>query len=76
MHCGTMAGAELNGEVTQMTTDLKPRPPEREKSPWFQVGRFLFLIALAVVFFLLGQSMVRHRFHQGSRMDRYGHIKQ
>ena len=37
-----------------------------EKSPWFQVGRFLFLIALAVVFFLLGQSMVRHRFHQGS----------
>jgi hypothetical protein len=25
---------------------------------------------------LLAQSMVRHRFHQGSRMDRYGHIKQ
>ena len=76
MHSGTMAGAEPNGEVTQMTNDLKPRPPEREKSPWFQVGQFLFLIALAVAVFLLAQSTVRHRFHQGSRMDRYGHIKQ
>ena len=76
MHSGTMAGAEPNGEVTQMTTDLKPTGPEREKSPWFQVGQFLFLIALAVAVFLLAQSMVRHRFHQGSRMDRYGHIKQ
>jgi hypothetical protein len=25
---------------------------------------------------LLAQSMVRHRFFQGGRIDRYGHIKQ
>jgi hypothetical protein len=59
-----------------MTTDLKPTDPKREKSPWFRVGQFLFLVALAIAFFLLGQSMVRHRFFQGSRMDRHGHIRQ
>jgi hypothetical protein len=25
---------------------------------------------------LLAQSMVRHRFFQGGRIDRYGHFKQ
>lgn len=59
-----------------MTTDLKPTGPGREKSPWSQVGQFLFLVVLAVGIFLLAQSMVRHRFFQGSRIDRYGHIKQ
>jgi hypothetical protein len=34
-----------------MTTDLKPKGPEREKSPWFQVGQFLFLLPLAVAVF-------------------------
>ena len=58
-----------------MTTDLKPTGPEREKSPWFQVGQFLFLVALAVAVFMLGLSMVHHRFVQGGRIDRYGHIK-
>ena len=58
-----------------MATDLKPTGPEREKSPWFQVGQFLFLVALAVAVFMLGLSMVHHRFVQGGRIDRYGHIK-
>jgi hypothetical protein len=58
-----------------MTTDLKPTGPKRGKSPWFQVGQFLFLVALAVAVFLLGQSMMHHRFFQGGRIDRYGHIK-
>jgi hypothetical protein len=31
---------------------------------------------LAVAVFLLGQSLVRHRFSQCGRTDRYGHIKQ
>jgi hypothetical protein len=59
-----------------MTADLKPKGPAREKSPWFQVGQFLLLLALAVAVFVLAQSMVRHRFFQGGRIDRYGHIKQ
>ena len=59
-----------------MITDLKPKGLGKEKSAWFQVGQFLFLLALAVAGFLLAQSMVRHRFFQGGRIDRYGHIKQ
>jgi hypothetical protein len=63
-------------EFTPMTTNLKPSDREREKSPWFQVGQFLFLVALAVAVFMLAQSMVHHRFFQGGRIDRYNHIKQ
>jgi hypothetical protein len=59
-----------------MTTNSNKTAPAREKSPWFQVGQFLFLVALVVALFLLGQSMVRHRFCQGSQIDRYGHIRQ
>jgi hypothetical protein len=35
--------------------------------PSFGLGQFLFVAVLAVIFFLLGQSMVRHRFFQGGR---------
>ena len=59
-----------------MATDLKPTGYGREKLPWFHIGQILFLIALVVGFYLLGQSMVHHRFFQGGRIDRYGHIKQ
>ena len=68
--------AHHRGEAAQMITGLKPKGPGREKSPWFQVGQFLFLVALAVAVIFLAQSMVRHRFFQGGRVDRYGHIKQ
>ncbi len=50
--------------------------PEREKSPWFQVAQVLFVAGLIVALYFLGLSMVHHRFMQGSRVDRYGHIKQ
>jgi hypothetical protein len=48
---------------------------EREKSPWFQVAQALFVAGLVVALFFLGLSMVHHRFVQGGRVDRYGHIK-
>jgi hypothetical protein len=59
-----------------MTIDWKPTGPRKEKSPRFQVGQFLLLVALAVAVFLLGQSMVHHRYFQSGHIDRYGHIKQ
>jgi hypothetical protein len=31
---------------------------------------------LVIALFLLGQSMVHHRFFRGGRMDRYGHLRQ
>ena len=59
-----------------MTTNSKTPSPGSQKSTRFQIGLFLFLVVLAVAVFLLGQSMVSHRFFRGGRVDRYGHVKQ
>jgi hypothetical protein len=50
-------------------------PPGREP-PSFGTGKFLFVIVLAIIFFLLGQSMVRHRFFLGGRVHRNGSVGQ
>jgi hypothetical protein len=44
------------------------------KPPRFGIGTFLFVVVLAFVFFLLAQSMVRHRFHEGGRVNRNGSL--
>ena len=49
--------------------------PAREKSPWFQIGQFLFLVGLAVAVFLLAESMVNHRFFRGGWIDRNGTLR-
>ena len=49
--------------------------PAREKSPWSQIGQFLFLIVLAVAVFLLAQSMVHHRFFRGGWYDQNGTLR-
>ncbi|MGA7924609.1 MAG: hypothetical protein WCA20_01285 [Candidatus Sulfotelmatobacter sp.] len=53
----------------------KPAPAGREP-PFFGIGQFLFVAILAGILFLLGQSMVRHRFFQGGREHRNGSIGQ
>lgn len=47
--------------------------PER-KPPSFGVRKLVFAIILAVIFLLLGQAMVRHRFFRGGRITRYGSL--
>jgi hypothetical protein len=49
--------------------------PAREKSLWFKIGRFLFLVGLAVAFFLLAQSMVHHRFFRGGWINQNGTLR-
>jgi len=44
--------------------------------PSFGIGHFLFAAVLAVILFLLGQSMVRHRFFRGGREHWNGSIGQ
>jgi hypothetical protein len=44
--------------------------------PSVGIAHLLFVAVLAVILFLLGQSMVRHRFFQGSREHRNGSIGQ
>jgi len=55
-----------------MATGSKTTARPRETSLLFEVGRFLFLICLAVAVFLLGQSMVRHRFFRGGDINGHG----
>src|ERR1022692_5138396 len=48
-----------------MASSLNTTDPAGRKPPSFGIRQFLFIVFLAVIFFLLGQSMVRHRFFQG-----------
>jgi hypothetical protein len=57
-----------------MTANSNTVRAAREKSTWFQIAQFLFLVALAVALYFLGLSMVHSRYHQGGHMDRHGHI--
>lgn len=59
-----------------MKTNLNTATPERRESPWVRLAQFLLLVAFAVAVFLIGLSMVHHRFFQGGRMDPYGHVRQ
>jgi hypothetical protein len=52
-----------------------PTSAGREPSP-FGRGQFLFVVVLAVILFLLGQSMVHHHFHEGGRDHGNGSIGQ
>ena len=50
--------------------------PGGREPPSFGIAQFVFAAVLAVIFFLLGQSMVRHRFCQGGREHLNGSIGQ
>jgi hypothetical protein len=60
--------------MAQMTTDPNTTAPEGQISPWFR--QVLLLATFVVAVYLLGLSMVHHRFLKGSRIDRYGHVRQ
>ncbi len=59
-----------------MTTYSHSPDPEGEKPPSFGIGKFLFVVVLAVIFFLLVNSMVHHRFFRGGRVHRNGSLGQ
>ena len=57
-----------------MTTDSNAPPSKGRKSPRCGIGAFLAIIVLTFIFFLLAQSMVRHRFHEGGWVNRNGRV--
>jgi hypothetical protein len=59
-----------------MTTESKPSADMGRKLPWLPILKFLLLAAFIVAMFLLGQSMVQHRFFRGGRIDERGVLKQ
>ena len=69
-----MAGAWPGGEGDLMTTYSHSPDPEGEKPPSFGIGKFLFVVLLAVIFFLLVNRMVHHRFFRGGWVNRHGTI--
>jgi hypothetical protein len=48
--------------------------PKGRKSPRVGIRTLLFIVVLTVIFFLLAQSMVHHRFHQGGWVNRNGRV--
>jgi len=70
-------GARLTWERgSLMTINSNTTAPAGEKPPRFGMGSVLFAVVLAIIFFLLAQAMVRHRFFQGGRFGRNGALKQ
>ena len=59
-----------------MKSNSNVTDPAGGKPPRFGIGSFLFIVALAVILFLLAQSMVRHHLHVGGRLNRNGTISQ
>jgi hypothetical protein len=59
-----------------MATDLNTTASQGQKSPWFRVVQVLLVAILVLAVYLLGLSMVHHRFVQGSRLDQNGHVRQ
>jgi hypothetical protein len=49
-------------------------PPEEPNASWIGIVKFLFIVFLVVILFLLGQSMVHHRFFRGGYINRNGAI--
>jgi ABC-type microcin C transport system permease subunit YejE len=43
--------------------------------PWLGIGKFLLLAIMTIMFFLLAQSMVRHRFHRGGWVNKHDTLK-
>jgi len=58
-----------------MTTYSNTTGPAGPKSRWFGIVRFLLIVALGVSVFLLGQSMVRHRFFRGGWVNQHGTVQ-
>jgi hypothetical protein len=59
---------EWTGGAVMSNPTAEPKPPS------FGIGKFLFVIVLVVIFFLLAQTMVRHRFFRGGWVNRNGSI--
>jgi hypothetical protein len=58
-----------------MTTNANKEAPERQNSLWFRIGEFLVVVVLGVAFYLLGLSMVHHRFFRGGYINQHGVLR-
>ena len=57
-----------------MTTDLDTSATEERRSMWLGIVKFLLIVVLALLFFFLAHSMVRHGFFRGGWRNQHGSI--
>jgi len=55
-----------------MTTNAYATTPAGRRATGFGIASLLFAVVLAVIFLLLAQDMVRHRFFRGGRLNQNG----
>ena len=60
----------LAGEQ-HMATNRNEMKQEELSSPWLGFARFLFIVVLTVLLFVLVNSMVRHHFFSGGQQNRH-----
>jgi hypothetical protein len=58
-----------------MRPDPNTTAPVERRSPWPGIIKFLFILVLTIIIFLLGQEMVRHRFFQGGFVDQHDTLR-
>ena len=61
--------------AVQMRPDSNMTGPAERISPWLGIVKFLFLVLLIAIVFLLAQDMVRHRFFRGGWVDQRDVLK-
>ena len=49
--------------------------PAARQSPWLGIVKFLLLVILIAIIFVLGEQMVHHRFFRGGYIDQRGILK-
>jgi hypothetical protein len=59
-----------------MTASCNTPTTAGRQPPSFGIGTLVAVVVLAVILFLLGQSMVRHRFFEGGRNHPDGSVGQ
>ena len=55
---------------------MKTRASAGGEWPGGRIAKAILIVVLAAMLFLLGQSMARHRFHQGGRHHSNGSVGQ
>jgi hypothetical protein len=59
------------GRGAPMARMLHKRKPGEQPGAWLGIAKFLGLLLMFVLFFLLAQSMVRHHFFTGGAQDNH-----
>ena len=59
------------GKATQMATNRNEINPEEPNPPWVAFAKFLFIVFLTVMVFLLVKSMMHPYFFSGGQLNQH-----